>query len=376
MIIRLYKKNKNLTKFFNSSIEAILVFKNEKLIEANQQTLDTYGYNSMNEILGKTVHDFVDEQQHSYLDTQLKKNAKSYQIKMKKADNTSFDALIHSTQIHKDTYVNSILDISENKLIKNILDELNFTLENEVNKNKQQQRLMLHQNRLAQMGEMISMIAHQWRQPLNNLSLLNQTIILKFKRNKLDDKLMEKFSTNSSKQIKQMSVTIDDFRNFFKPEKEKTLFYINDTVNQVLSIMNPIFLNNAITVNFNENSRASITGYPNELGQALLNILTNAKDALIDNNIENKIININLDQENYKVVLTIRDNAKGIPHAVKSNMFDPYYSTKKEKNGTGLGLYMTKIIIEDHMNGSIQVQNIQFKYNDVSYIGAEFRIIL
>jgi len=244
---------------------------------------------------------------------------------------------------------------------KSELSQLNTTLiyevELQVEANKQQQLMMIHQNRLAQMGEMISMIAHQWRQPLNTLAILTQTIVLKYKRGKLNDTIVDSFKENSKKQIHQMSNTIDDFRDFFKPEKVKTDFCINRVVFHVIDILKPAFEINNIDIKFEEEAEFNIVGYPNELGQAILNIISNAKDALLDNKVEGGKINIILEQVDNSIVLSIGDNAGGISDEIIAKIFDPYFSTKLEKNGTGLGLYMTKMIIEEHIGGVLSVKN-------------------
>ncbi len=267
-------------------------------------------------------------------------------------------------------WIFSILIVSS--LIIYVILKINKHLKNkvkeEIEKNKQQQLMMLQQSRLAQMGEMISMIAHQWRQPLNSLAMLNQSIVLKFSRGKLNKEFAEYFKTNSNKQIQNMSKTIDDFRDFFKPEKEKVEFIINNVISDTLEMVKPIFSQNKIDINFDANKEFKTIGYPNELGQAILNIVNNAQDALIENNIENKQTTIKLKKNDTNIILTISDNAGGIPQNIIDKIFDPYFSTKDEKNGTGLGLYMTKIIIEEHMNGKIKVENINN--------GAKFSIIL
>ncbi len=234
---------------------------------------------------------------------------------------------------------------------------LKIQVKQEIEKNKQQQLLMLQQSRLAQMGEMISMIAHQWRQPLNTLSVLNQAVVVKYNRKKLDDKSVEYFQKNSSKQIQNMSKTIDDFKNFFKPEKEKLEFCINKVITDTIDMVKPILDVHGINIIFDVNIEFKTIGYQNELGQGILNIINNSKDALIQNNIKNKEINILLKEENNNIIITICDNAGGISEDIIDQIFDPYFSTKCEKNGTGLGLYMTKIIIEEHMDGKINVSN-------------------
>ena len=241
--------------------------------------------------------------------------------------------------------------------ILDLVNNLEIKIQREVEKNKQQQLLMLHQSRLAQMGKMISMIAHQWRQPLNNLALINQSIILKYMRGKLNDELMDYFKENSNKQITQMTNTIDDFRDFFKPEKEKVNFNLDSAINQCLEIISPVLKKEEIKLNLSLDKYCIIDGYPNEFGQAILNIISNGNDVLLENNIEDKQIDITLSQNNTQILLTISDNGGGIADNVIDKIFDPYFSTKNEKNGTGLGLYMTKLIIENHMNGIINVSN-------------------
>jgi len=230
----------------------------------------------------------------------------------------------------------------------------------EVNKNREQQLMMIQQSRLAQMGEMINMIAHQWRQPLNNLSLVNQILILKYNKGKLDREAIEYFELNSQKQINFMSTTIDDFRDFFRAEKIKIEFNIVDVINNILNMTNPIYESYHIEITFHkeEDKNYLSLGYPNALAQAIINIINNAKDALIelDSSVKKKI-DIILKNEDGIINLIIKDNAGGIPQDIIENIFNPYFSTKKEKNGTGLGLYMSKRIIEEQMNAKISVSN-------------------
>jgi len=252
--------------------------------------------------------------------------------------------------------------------MKNINKNLEIKIESELEKNKQQQLLMFQQSRLAQMGEMINMIAHQWRQPLNSLAILNQTVAFKYQRGKLDTNAVDYFSKNSGKQIQQMSKTIDEFRDFFKPEKEKTDYCINDIITHSIDMLNPVFSKYDLIVEYENKDKLYSNGFPNELGQALINIINNAKDALLENNIVDKVIVVDLEQKEDGAIIRIKDNAGGIPEDIIDKIFDPYFSTKLEKNGIGLGLYMTKLIIEEHLGGEISVKN-----RDA---GAEFSIFL
>ncbi len=240
-------------------------------------------------------------------------------------------------------------------------EELQKKIEKALEKNKEQQLLIMQQSRLAQMGELISMIAHQWRQPLNNLSLLNHILLTQYKKGKLDDKSIEYFKTNSKRQINMMSTTIDDFRNFFKSDKSRIKFDIKDTIEKTIKMTQPIYDNKNIKIELitDPKSNYETEGFPNELAQVVLNIINNAKDALIENMVENKRVTIKLIELDEYIEISIEDNAGGIDSSIIENIFDPYFSTKEKKDGTGLGLYMSKMIIEDHFGATIDVRNSQ-----------------
>lgn len=244
--------------------------------------------------------------------------------------------------------------ISSAKTINNVLEE---QVQQELEKNFNHEILMFQQSRLAQMGEMINMIAHQWRQPLNNLSILTQTIYSKYKRAKIDDALMNEFHKDSKKQIILMSTTIDDFRDFFKPDKTKVSFYLDKQILQTIELLKPIFYQQNIDIKIDMIDNVDFFGFPSEFSQALINILNNSKDALMEKEIKNKTIFISLKREDNRTILNVKDNAGGIKEEIIDKIFDPYFSTKKNKNGTGLGLYMSKLIIEEHMNAQISVTN-------------------
>jgi PAS domain S-box-containing protein len=244
---------------------------------------------------------------------------------------------------------------------KQKLAELNTSLEKrvqvEVDKNKEQQKMMMLQCRHAQMGETLSMIAHQWRQPLNNLSLVIQDAVFQYKSGKFNDETMQVLNEESFSQIQQMSRTITDFKNFFKPDKVLREIDVLDAISQALTIVQPTLESEAIVLESNLAKDVTIMGYASEFEQAIVNILLNAKDALVDNNIDNKSISILLESNEESVTLSIKDNAGGIPADIMDNIFDPYFSTKHQKQGTGLGLYISKIIIEDHMQGKLTTLN-------------------
>ncbi len=237
-----------------------------------------------------------------------------------------------------------------------------------VQERHEQNKILIQQSRLASMGEMIGNIAHQWRQPLNALGLLLQKIELFSKRGKLTEELLEENVQKASSLIENMSTTIDDFRDFFKPNKEMELFDLKTVVHDVMKIQEAGLKEADIIVNINiDQPVCEIYGFKNEFAQVIINLINNAKDALIEMQVQNKEISISGKNKKDHVVIKVSDNAGGIPEDIIEHIFEPYYTTKEEGKGTGIGLYMSKMIVEENMNGILQVRN-----NDG---GAEFTII-
>lgn len=231
-------------------------------------------------------------------------------------------------------------------------DDLEEKIKKAVDENIKKDKLMQQQSKLASMGEMIGNIAHQWRQPLNALNINIQNLDDDFEDGLIDEEFLEKFIEKNKKIIEFMSHTIDDFRDFFRIDKKKTIFSAKEAILAVLGIQSAVFKNHNITVNLDIED-FNINGYQSEFKQALLNITSNAKDALIDNKIENAKIDIKM-RKNY---INIEDNAGGIPNEILERIFEPYFTTKEQGKGTGMGLYMTKVIIENNINGSLNVIN-------------------
>ena len=245
--------------------------------------------------------------------------------------------------------------IKEEKILNNTLEEKIIV---ETSKQKEQEQLLIQQTRLAAMGEMIGNIAHQWRQPLNALGLVLQNLKFSYDIGELDEKMMDKSINKANILTQNMSKTIDDFRKFFKPNKAKEKFGINENVNKAIELVESTFEHHNIKLKkeFSSNE-LEFNGFPNEFSQVILNILTNAKDALLERNIENPEVIVQTKMENNNIFISIRDNAKGIDVDIINKIFEPYFTTKEEGKGTGIGLYMSKIIIENNMNGKIEVSN-------------------
>ncbi|GFO53076.1 hypothetical protein GMSM_00830 [Geomonas sp. Red276] len=231
---------------------------------------------------------------------------------------------------------------------------------------RKQEQLMIRQGRLAAMGEMIGNIAHQWRQPLNSLGLLIQQLPLCLARGALTNEVLDETTAKAMALIRHMSKTIDGFRNFFSPDKEKELFRGSELLAKAVTIVEAAFMELNLVIEVKADQEVEIYGYPNEFSQVILNILVNAKDAILERRIERPWVSVNLFRESGKTVLTISDNAGGITPDILDKIFDPYFTTKGPDKGTGIGLFMSKTIIEKNMNGKLTVSNTED--------GAQFRI--
>lgn len=226
------------------------------------------------------------------------------------------------------------------------------------------------------MDEMLGNIAHQWRQPLSVISTCATG--LKFQKEHgilKDDEFNESCDVINS-QTQYLSNTIDDFKNFIKNDRVKTIFKLENVMNSFLHLIESTRKLNYITVFTSFEEDITLKGSENELIQCLLNIFYNAKDAFEENVKDDRFIFITTSKKSNKVVITIKDNAKGIPENILSKIFEPYFTTKHKSRGTGLGLSMTYNLIVDGMNGNIEVDNVKYEYKNKTYKGALFTITL
>ncbi len=238
----------------------------------------------------------------------------------------------------------------------------------ETKKSWEQNKLLIQQSKMASMGEMIGHIGHQWRQPLNSLGLMFQKLNKSYHKNKLNSEIMDRSTEKALRIISQMSKTIDDFKNFFSDDKTPHYCKLKDIVEQTHDIIESTLHNNNITFKTHYTDDISLVCLKNELSQVLLNIISNANDALMHNHIDEPEISITVDRKKDDAIIIIDDNAGGIPDNILERIFEPYFTTKEKDNGTGIGLYMSKTIIEEHMNGKLEASN--------TLSGASFKITL
>jgi len=244
-------------------------------------------------------------------------------------------------------------DITDKKKI----EELNKTLEErvarEVQKSREKDKKMLQQSRLAQMGEMLSMIAHQWRQPLSAISTTASALNMKAKLGTIDPTSVKELTSKILSYTRHLSQTIDDFRDFFKSDKEKQETSWKEMIESVMGIIETSLHNKNIQLIKRIESNAIFYTHPNQVKQVILNLIKNAEDVLLERKVKEPKITL-IAKDN---LLIVKDNGGGIEEEILPKIFDPYFSTKLEKDGTGLGLYMSKTIIEDHCKGKLWVYN-------------------
>jgi signal transduction histidine kinase len=248
--------------------------------------------------------------------------------------------------------------------------QLNETLEERIKKAvdeiHEKNKILIIQGRQAVMGELLSNIAHQWRQPLNLLGLLAQELSMTYKMGAFTKEFFEANVKRTMEIIQHMSQTIEDFRNFFQPDREKIDFKVLQVIAKTLCLQEESFKAQSIRTEVEQEGDPVINGYPNEYSQVLLNILINARDAFQARKVDSPSIVIRVFCENGRTVVTVTDNAGGIPLEIIDKIFEPYFSTKGPAQGTGIGLFMSKTIIEKNMNGVLSARN--------AGSGAQFRI--
>lgn len=252
------------------------------------------------------------------------------------------------------------------------LEMLNTTLEQRVReesaKNRGKDILLFRQNRQAAMGEIIEHIAHQWKQPLNAVSLTIQTLEEAWRRGSLTDEQVGESVSRILSLVDHMAQTVNVFKDFYKPEKEKAPFFVKESIEKALTLIKPALRFEAVEVDLQADPALSVVGYQKEYAQVLLNILSNAREIFRERGTAKPLVTIRAAADKGKAVVTITDNAGGIPEEHLGRIFDMYFTTRESRGGTGLGLYLSKNIIEKSMGGALTVAN--------AGEGARFRIEL
>ncbi len=265
-----------------------------------------------------------------------------------------------------------ILSVYISKVLQGYFIRYNQRIAKEVEENRKKDNVLYQQSKMAAMGEMIANIAHQWRQPLSVITSLSTSLQLQKELGISDKKTEVAGLENITKNAEYLSHTIDDFRDFFKSNKEKSWAEVNAIINKTLLLLSSKLKDKEIEI-IQDIQNVQLHVIENELIQLLMNIINNAEDAFVENRGE-KFIFVTTRVDNNRFTISIKDNAGGIPTHIISRVFEPYFTTKHKKQGTGIGLYMVKEIVTRHMGGSIDVINTTYTYENQTYKGAEFSI--
>ncbi|PLY09428.1 MAG: hypothetical protein C0626_10625 [Arcobacter sp.] len=303
----------------------------------------------------------------------LKKQIQEKKISLLESNNKSIKNIILIGLLL--TVITIIISSYLSKRVYIIFSEYKLKVYEKMNNVVEKEKLLVQQSKMATMGEMIGSIAHQWKQPLSVISMANG--LLRINREMKDfssEKEIEDAIDDIEESVHNLTQTIDDFRNFFNPNKQKESFKSTDVMEDTLKLINSQLRSNNIEVIKNI-EEVELLGLKNELLQTLINLLKNAKEELVKKpSREKRYIFVDVYKEENSLIIKIKDNANGIPNEIINNIFDAYYTTKEKECGTGIGLYISKQIIEESMKGKISASNVEYKYEDKTHMGAEFVI--
>ena len=334
--------NENFSTLLDTAIEAIAIFdEKNKLVKLNNSGEIMFNYYFKENLDVKKVYDFIPKNSISQIREKFKCDIiEPFEIDLLRNDKSVFPALISGKIIKKENRFFNIITVVDLTQIK-IRDEF-----------------IQQQAKLAQMGELLSMIAHQWRQPLTAISAASESFKLKALLNNINKETVVTAADDIYKYVNHLSCTINDFKNFYKTNKSIETTTLNKLVKKSLNIIEDSIYFHNIQIIKNLNSTSEIKTYINEFTQVILSLLQNAEDAHSEKQIKNPYIKIKTYENDTFLYLEIIDNAGGISNDIIDKIFEPYFSTKLEKNGTGLGLYFAKRIIDNNCNGLLTVENI------------------
>ena len=342
---------------FNSTMEVIVIHDKGICVDANNVAIKFLKLNTKSELIGKDLLEFIDDKYKDLLIKNYKKNTLPYE----------FDIIVKGI---KHTC------LGQEKFIKLNGKKVKLSTIIDITELKAKDKLLFQQSKMASMGEMIGNIAHQWRQPLSVISTCASGIKFEKEFNQISDERLYESLDLIVENTQYLSKTIDDFRNFFKADKIIEDFCINESILRVLKLLKSSIQNHNIQVETHLNEDLIINGYPNEFLQVLVNIINNAKDALMTQDINARFMNIKTFIKNKRCVIEVNDNGGGVDETIVSKIFDPYFTTKHKSQGTGIGLYMSHQIVVEHMKGSIYAKNIEFIKDKKNYKGCSLVIVL
>lgn len=343
----------------DSTMEVLIIHNNGICVDVNDICINFFNFEKKERFINKSILDFISFKDIDINHLNFDENIEPFEVEITRDDGYSFEVIIQ----------NRVLNLQGRKIsIFALID---------ISELKEKDRLLSQKSKMASMGEMLQNIAHQWKQPLCSITATTSTALIQNQLGVISSESLDNHLSNINTNIDYLSNTIEDFSNYFKPEKEMKSFLMKEVMENTFKILESKIKSSDIKLNlkFLEKS-ILLKGYQNEFIQVLINILNNSIDALLENKINNKYIEIEESIKEDKYQLKIKDNGGGIDKDVIEKIFDPYFTTKYKAQGTGIGLYMSMQIVSDHMNGDLSVKNIDLKIENQSYKGACFIIQL
>ena len=377
----LQDKEIKIRTILDSQPNIMILTDGEIISDSNQKFLEFFSqYKTLDEFLKEhgCICDFFENMNsNEYINGKSIDNEKWVNYLLKHSQRVMKVAIKKDDKLHHFIIKAQEVTLPKDKKRLVVVVLVDVTYEIEVSKELElKEKILSEQSKMVAMGEMIGNIAHQWRQPLSVISTSATGLIMQQEFGTLSEDKLISTCNNINDNAQYLSKTIDDFKNFIKGDRVKKLFNLKDDIQSFLHLVEGAAKNNNIHIILNLDDNININGYENELAQCLINIFNNAKDALKENKQKENLLFITTYQKNNIATIKMRDNANGIPKDVLPKIFEPYFTTKHQSKGTGLGLHMTYKLIVEGMNGTIEAKNVTYKYENTQYTGAEFTIEL
>lgn len=341
----------------------VFVLDNDEVIDGSQSFLYLFNYATIEEMQRDFAEAYRIEdgnkqpcpellEEKDWVKYLLKNTSYSFRVKLIKDDTEYIFDILARNMLYRSGIPDK--DYLENNYTVVSLNDIT-DLVKEMEKSREKDFMLMRQSKFATLGEMLANIAHQWKQPINSLGIIIQNLQRKFNKGEATPEIVQKSTKKELELLDSMANTVSDFTNFFKPNKTKQVFHLSDAIKKALSILDSSLYKNNIEIELENKYDHKCFAYENELVQALINIFQNSRDAIIQKEPKEKKIIVTIVSRGSMASCTIEDSAGGIDSSVINSIFKPYFTTKSD--GTGIGLYMTKMIIEDSLQGTISVKN-------------------